>query len=167
MNIYYIGTRKEAYCALQEEVFVSSACVVEGSQVHQYLVAQELPHRTVCKANKQQIFSYLAALSDHVVFSVGFPFILPNEVLATDNLFVNSHPAILPAWPGAKAITVAFAAGDMEMGVTVHEMVEEVDTGPIIHQECVNVEGMPLSEIYTLLFSEVEPQAIQTALTKL
>ena len=53
---------------------------------------------------------------------------------------VNVHPSLLPAFPGAHAITDALAAGVEETGVTVHYVDEGLDTGPVIAQESVPVE---------------------------
>jgi phosphoribosylglycinamide formyltransferase-1 len=53
---------------------------------------------------------------------------------------VNVHPSLLPAFPGARPIDDALAAGVETTGVTVHLVDEGVDTGPILVQEAVQVE---------------------------
>jgi phosphoribosylglycinamide formyltransferase-1 len=50
---------------------------------------------------------------------------------------VNVHPALLPAFPGVRAIEQALDWGVKVTGVTVHFVDEGVDTGPIILQECL------------------------------
>jgi phosphoribosylglycinamide formyltransferase-1 len=45
---------------------------------------------------------------------------------------VNTHPALLPAFPGAHAVRDALAAGVHTTGVSVHWVDEGVDTGPVI-----------------------------------
>ncbi len=52
---------------------------------------------------------------------------------------VNTHPALLPAFPGAHALRDALAAGATTTGVTVHWVDEGVDTGPVIAQVSVAV----------------------------
>ncbi len=54
---------------------------------------------------------------------------------------VNTHPSLLPAFPGAHAIRDALAAGVRSTGVTVHWVDEGVDTGPVIAQIAVPVEA--------------------------
>jgi folate-dependent phosphoribosylglycinamide formyltransferase PurN len=54
---------------------------------------------------------------------------------------VNTHPALLPAFPGAHAIRDALAARVRTTGVTVHWVDEGVDTGPVIAQAEVPVEA--------------------------
>src|SRR5919199_1700413 len=53
---------------------------------------------------------------------------------------VNVHPSLLPAFPGARAIADALAAGVAETGVTVHMVDEGLDTGAVLRQEPVPVE---------------------------
>jgi phosphoribosylglycinamide formyltransferase-1 len=53
---------------------------------------------------------------------------------------VNVHPSLLPAFPGARAIDAALAAGVETTGVTVHFVDEGLDSGPVIAQEPVSVE---------------------------
>jgi formyltetrahydrofolate-dependent phosphoribosylglycinamide formyltransferase len=52
---------------------------------------------------------------------------------------VNTHPALLPSFPGAHAVAGAIAHGVKLSGVTIHFVDEEVDHGPIIAQEAVAV----------------------------
>ncbi len=52
---------------------------------------------------------------------------------------VNVHPSLLPAFPGAHALRDALAAGVSETGVTVHEVDEGLDSGPVLAQEAVPV----------------------------
>jgi folate-dependent phosphoribosylglycinamide formyltransferase PurN len=52
---------------------------------------------------------------------------------------VNTHPALLPAFPGAHAVRDALAAGVDTTGVSVHWVDEGIDTGPVIAQVPVPV----------------------------
>ncbi len=52
---------------------------------------------------------------------------------------VNVHPALLPAFPGARAVRDALAHGVRVTGVTVHFVDEKVDHGPIIAQQVVPI----------------------------
>jgi phosphoribosylglycinamide formyltransferase-1 len=54
---------------------------------------------------------------------------------------VNVHPALLPAFPGLRAIEQALDHGVKVFGVTVHFVDEGVDTGPIILQAAVELPG--------------------------
>ena len=52
---------------------------------------------------------------------------------------INTHPALLPLFPGAHAVRDALAAGATETGVTVHLIDEGVDTGQVLRQARVTV----------------------------
>ncbi|WP_405979110.1 phosphoribosylglycinamide formyltransferase [Streptomyces sp. NBC_00158] len=53
--------------------------------------------------------------------------------------FVNTHPALLPAFPGAHGVRDALAYGAKVTGCTVHFVDSGVDTGPIIAQGVVEI----------------------------
>lgn len=75
-----------------------------------------------------------------LVVCAGFMRILPpNVVNALSPRIINTHPALLPLYPGAHAVRDALAAGATETGVTVHVIDTGVDTGPIIAQERLTV----------------------------
>ena len=52
---------------------------------------------------------------------------------------LNVHPALLPSFPGAHAVRDALAWGVKVTGVTVHLVDEQVDHGPIVLQEAIDV----------------------------
>ncbi|MGH2830230.1 MAG: phosphoribosylglycinamide formyltransferase [Actinomycetota bacterium] len=52
---------------------------------------------------------------------------------------LNSHPALLPAFPGAHGVRDALAYGVKVTGTTIHFLDEETDHGPIVVQEVVEV----------------------------
>jgi formyltetrahydrofolate-dependent phosphoribosylglycinamide formyltransferase len=76
-----------------------------------------------------------------LVVSAGFMKILGPEFLETfGGRVLNTHPALLPAFPGAHAVADALAYGVRVTGCTVHLVDAGVDTGPIVAQEAVSVE---------------------------
>jgi len=81
----------------------------------------------------------IASYQPDLVVLAGFMRILAPPVIERFKI-VNTHPALLPAFPGAHAIRDALAAGATTTGVTVHWVDAGVDTGPIIAQAEVAVE---------------------------
>ncbi len=69
---------------------------------------------------------------------------------------VNTHPSLLPAFPGAHAIPDALAHGVKVSGVTVHWVDEGVDTGPILAQAVVAVEASDTEETLRTRIQEIE-----------
>ena len=82
-----------------------------------------------------QLDSYASAF----VVSAGFMKLLGPQTLGRHTV-VNTHPALLPAFPGAHAVRDALAYGVTLTGTTCHLVDAGVDTGPIIEQHAVAVE---------------------------
>jgi phosphoribosylglycinamide formyltransferase-1 len=89
--------------------------------------------RSVCDAAE--------AFGAEALVLAGFMRILaPEAIRRFPHRILNTHPALLPAFPGAHSIAEALAHGVKVTGVTIHFVDEEVDHGPIIFQEAVEVE---------------------------
>ena len=74
------------------------------------------------------------------VAMAGFMTVLAPSAFATfPDRILNTHPSLLPAFPGAHAVRDALAFGVKVTGCTVHLATERVDHGPILAQEAVTV----------------------------
>ena len=90
---------------------------------------------------------WAAMLLEHVEFFkpdlvvlAGFMRILPpNFVEALTPNLINTHPSLLPEFPGAHAVRDAINAGATKTGVTIHVVDNGVDTGPKIAQREVQI----------------------------
>jgi len=75
-----------------------------------------------------------------VVVMAGFGTVLGRAVHdAFPDRVLNTHPALLPAFPGWHAVEDALAAGVTETGTTVHLATLEMDAGPVLAQEAVPI----------------------------
>ncbi|BEP12350.1 phosphoribosylglycinamide formyltransferase [Acidothermaceae bacterium B102] len=82
----------------------------------------------------------VTAYEPDLVVLAGFMRILgPPVVEGFAGRLVNTHPALLPSFPGAHAVRDALAYGVKVTGTTVHLVDAGVDTGPIIAQATVAV----------------------------
>ena len=81
----------------------------------------------------RQLFNQVDQYQPDLVISAGFMRILSAEFVSTFPT-INSHPALLPDFPGAHAVRDALAAGVTVTGTTVHWVDAGIDTGPIITQ---------------------------------
>ncbi|WP_206323466.1 phosphoribosylglycinamide formyltransferase [Streptomyces sp. HNM0574] len=81
-----------------------------------------------------------AAYEPDLVVSAGFMKIVGQEFLARfGGRLINTHPALLPSFPGAHGVRDALAYGAKVTGCTVHFVDEGVDTGPVIAQGVVEI----------------------------
>ncbi len=91
----------------------------------------------------------LTKLNPDLIVSAGFMKILGPRVLTElRGKIINTHPALLPKFPGAHAVADTLAAGEKVSGSTIHFVDEGVDTGQIIMQK--EVEILPSDTIQTL-----------------
>jgi phosphoribosylglycinamide formyltransferase-1 len=83
------------------------------------------------------------AVTEHrpdLLVSAGFMKILgPGFRDAVDRPMINTHPALLPAFPGVRPVADALAYGVKVTGATVHLVDDGVDTGPVLAQQAVAV----------------------------
>ena len=74
------------------------------------------------------------------LISVGFMRILGPTFLATfPDRVLNTHPSLLPSFPGKQAVADALAYGVTVTGCTLHVVDAGVDTGPVVAQRVVEV----------------------------
>jgi phosphoribosylglycinamide formyltransferase-1 len=86
------------------------------------------------------VIEAVAAHQPDLVVLAGYMKILGPDVV-TRWPMVNTHPALLPSFPGGHAVRDALAYGVTVTGATVHFVDAGVDTGPVIAQRAVPVEG--------------------------
>jgi len=86
------------------------------------------------------LLSSIKHFDPDLVVLAGFMKILPPEfVQALSPNLINTHPSLLPNFPGAHAVRDAIAAGATSTGVTIHVVDEGVDTGPHLAQREVAI----------------------------
>ena len=75
-----------------------------------------------------------------LLLSVNYVFILPKRILDRARLAAfNIHGSLLPKYMGRTPVTWTIINDEVETGITVHEMVPDVDCGPIIYQEKIEI----------------------------
>lgn len=76
---------------------------------------------------------------DYVILAGFMRILAPGVVRRFEGRMINTHPALLPAFPGAHGVRDALAHGVKVTGCTVHVVDDGVDTGPILAQTAVPV----------------------------
>lgn len=92
------------------------------------------------EAYDQAIINILKEYNVEVVVLAGYMRILSKSfVHCYRGKILNIHPSLLPDFKGAHAIRDAFEAKVKKTGATVHFVIEDLDAGPIIIQQSVDV----------------------------
>jgi methionyl-tRNA formyltransferase len=81
------------------------------------------------------------ALEPELLVLADYGQIVPSRLLELRDGALNLHPSLLPRHRGATPIPATILAGDTETGVTLMRMDEGLDTGPIVAQERVGLDG--------------------------
>ncbi|MET4589921.1 phosphoribosylglycinamide formyltransferase [Arthrobacter sp. 754] len=110
----------------------------------------------------------VASYAPDVVVSSGFMRIVSADFIdAFKGKYLNTHPALLPAFPGAHGVRDALAYGVKVTGCTVHWADAGVDTGPIIAQEAVAIEDSDTEETLHERIKVVERRLLVSTLASL
>lgn len=110
----------------------------------------------------------IQALQADLMIVVAYGLLLPKVVLDTPRLgCINVHGSLLPRWRGAAPIQRAIWAGDAETGVTIMQMDEGLDTGPMLLKvSCPIAPDDTSASMYGKL-AALGPQALLQALEQL
>ena len=111
------------------------------------------------------IAAWLAEQGAELIVLAGYMQLLSPEFLrAFSGRVINVHPALLPAFPGLRAIEQALDYGVKVFGVTVHFVDEGIDTGPVILQRAVELDAQRAAEVRERLQPiehELLPEAVR------
>ncbi len=102
------------------------------------------------------------------IFLLGYMRILSPEFLKKwQRPVLNLHPSMLPKYRGLEAIERAYQAGDELVGVSLHEVVEELDAGPILLQKSLQRDPIESLESLTERIHRLEHQMVREYLLSL
>jgi methionyl-tRNA formyltransferase len=112
----------------------------QKSPVHALAEEQGIDMRTPASLKSADEIAAFAALKADVAVVAAYGFILPKAILDAPRYgCLNIHASLLPRWRGAAPIQRAIMAGDPETGVTIMQMAEGLDTGPMLLQQKVAI----------------------------
>lgn len=128
-----------------------------------YLRKLGIPFHEISKEN---IFELLKKNDALYLLSIGFPYIIPDEVLRSFKLSINVHPTLLPKYRGSRTGAWVLLNDEKESGSTVHFMEKEVDTGGIIGQSRVRLNVFDTIRSMQRKVYESEPNLVVECLKK-
>jgi methionyl-tRNA formyltransferase len=99
-----------------------------------------MPVRTPASLRDTGTQREFAALDVDAAVVAGYGLILPAALLSAPRLgCLNVHASLLPRWRGAAPVQQAILAGDTETGITIMQMAEGLDEGPILLQQALPI----------------------------
>lgn len=150
------------------EVITIAAVITENQSAGIITRAERagIPTEVIPFRSGEQRSSWESELSDAVaahkpwlVVSAGFMKILSPDFVHRFRI-INTHPSLLPHFPGAHAVRDALRAGVSESGCTLHFVDEGVDTGEIIAQRTLLVRDGESEESLHSRIKELERELI-------
>ena len=112
--------------------------------------------RTPSLLDNDEEYNFLKSIKPDMVIVVAYGKIIPKRFLNLPKFgFINVHASLLPKWRGAAPMQRSIMNLDHETGITIMKIVEELDAGPIIHQDKIkineNVDTLSLSKLLSQL----------------
>jgi len=105
----------------------------QPSPVQTFAEQHGIPVRYPVSLKTPEAQAEFAALDADAAVVAAYGLILPKAVLDAPRLgCINIHASLLPRWRGAAPIQRAILAGDAETGITIMQMDEGLDTGPML-----------------------------------
>lgn len=110
------------------------------SPVKKLAVEHNIPVHTPLNFKDPAAVDELKKYSPDLIIVVAYGMILPQEVLDIPKITcLNVHSSLLPRWRGAAPINRAIMAGDTETGVSIMQVVKELDAGAVYKQAKIKI----------------------------
>ena len=178
MKILFLGTSHFSVVVLKKMLeenikvdYVITSVDKPSGRGHK-LVPSEV--KTFAQNNGIEVFSFdrirkhmdeVKQIDYDLAVVASFGQILPNEFL-DHRLTINVHPSLLPKYRGASPIQNAILNGDKKTGVTIMKLAQEVDSGDIILQKEVELNGEYYLELEEKL-GEIGGEMLRTVMSQI
>ncbi len=108
--------------------------------VKEVALSHRLPVFQPATLRSEQAIEAFARLKPDLLVVAAYGLILPQALLAIPPLrAINVHASLLPRWRGAAPIQRAILAGDRKTGITIMQVVEQLDAGPMLLQQAIPI----------------------------
>jgi len=118
------------------------------TEVHERAEQLGIEVRTPKTLRSEEEQERLRALNADLAVVAAYGLILPKAILeAPRHGCINVHASLLPRWRGAAPIQRAILAGDEVTGITLMQMDEGLDTGPMLARQTLDIRGKNAGEV--------------------
>jgi methionyl-tRNA formyltransferase len=141
---------------------------VQPSPVHEVAQGAGIEVRTPVNFKRDEDIAAFMALELDVAVVAAYGLILPKAILDAPKYgCLNIHASLLPRWRGAAPIHRAILEGDTETGITIMQMEEGLDTGPMILKKSVPIRSATTAQSLHDILAAMGSSMIETVLDEL
>jgi methionyl-tRNA formyltransferase len=116
------------------------------SPIEKYAESSKLVIRNPVNINSDEEFDFFKKLNPDIVVVVAYGQLISKKLLNIPKKgFINVHASLLPKWRGAAPIQRSIMNLDTETGISMMQIVEELDSGPVIEQFKVKIKNTSTS----------------------
>ncbi len=138
------------------------------SKIENFAKKNLLSVKTPDRLDTKEEYNFFKKLEPDIVVVVAYGKIIPKRFLnLAKHGFINVHASLLPKWRGAAPIQRSIMNLDDETGISIMKIVEELDAGPIMHQDKIkineNIDTLTLSKV----LSQLGAKSILSAIEKI
>lgn len=147
-NIKFVGVPTDSSTKLKRSVEAIGICGVR-----------------IVELSRDALQRQLAPYAGASVISIGFPFLLPGELLSTFSKAINVHPSLLPSYRGPTSGAYVLINNEPVSGSTVHFLTSGMDDGNIICQSRVDISPFDTIRSLQRKIYSTEPELLAEALS--
>ncbi|OUW48696.1 MAG: methionyl-tRNA formyltransferase [Candidatus Pelagibacter sp. TMED196] len=124
--------------------------------------------RTPSSLDNDEEYNFLKSIKPEIVVVVAYGKIIPKRFLNLPKFgFINVHASLLPKWRGAAPMQRSIMNLDSETGITIMKIVEELDAGPVIHQDKIKINESVDTVSLSKLLSQLGAKSLIKAMNKI
>ena len=138
------------------------------SPVHKCAENLNLIVRNPTTLNSQEEFDFIKKLDPDIVLVVAYGQLIPKNFLNIPKKgFINIHASLLPKWRGAAPIQRSIMSLDSETGISIMQIVEDLDSGPVMKQHKVKIGELSTSKDISNILSKISTETIVDTLDEI
>ena len=139
-----------------------------SSSVETFAKKNSLNLRTPSNLNNEEEINYFKKLEPDIVIVIAYGKIIPKKFLdLSKHGFINIHASLLPKWRGAAPIQRSIMNLDNQTGISIMKIVEELDAGPIMQQEKIQINEKIDTLTLSKVLSKLGANSIMKAINKI
>ena len=138
------------------------------SPVHKCAENLNLIVRNPTTLNSEEEFDFIKKLEPDIVLVVAYGQLIPKNFLNIPKKgFINIHASLLPKWRGAAPIQRSIMSLDSETGISIMQIVEDLDSGPVMKQLKVKIGELSTSKDISNILSKISTEIIVDTLDEI